>query len=92
MLFRSLTVDLDSDCDLDLVVASIGAHRLTVLLNETTQRSSCPIADLSGDGRIGASDLLMLLADWNAPGGSADFDYNGHVNASDLLFLLNHWD
>ncbi|MEE9130663.1 MAG: FG-GAP-like repeat-containing protein [Phycisphaerales bacterium] len=87
-----LTVDLDSDCDLDLVVASIGAHRLTVLLNETPQGSSCPIADLSGDGRIGGTDLLILLADWNAPGGPADFNYDGHVNASDLLFLLNHWD
>ncbi|MCZ6817290.1 MAG: FG-GAP-like repeat-containing protein [Planctomycetota bacterium] len=87
-----LVVDLDGDCDMDLVVASIGAHRLTVLLNETTQGSSCLIADLSGDGRVGASDLLILLADWNAPGGPADFDYNGHVNATDLLFLLNHWD
>ncbi len=87
-----LPVDLDGDCDVDLVVASIGAHRLTVLLNETPQGSSCPIADLSSDGRVGVSDLLILLADWNAPGGPADFDYDGHVNVSDLRFLLNHWD
>ena len=87
-----LAIDLDSDCDLDLVVASIAAHRLTVLMNETPQGISCLIADLSGDGRVGAADLLILLTNWNAPGGPADFDYDGHVNASDLLFLLNHWD
>ena len=87
-----LPVNLDGDCDIDLVVASISGHRLTVLLNETPQGSSCPIADLNGDGRVGGSDLLILLADWNAPGGPADFDYDGHVNVSDLLFLLSHWD
>ena len=74
------------------MVASISGQRLTVLLNETPQGSSCPIADLNGDGRVGGSDLLILLADWNAPGGPADFDYDGHVNVSDLLFLLIHWD
>ena len=87
-----LPVNLDGDCDMDLVVASIGAHRLTVLLNETPQGRSCPIADLSGDGQVGVSDLLILLADWNAPGGPADFDYDGHVNVWDLFFLLSHWD
>ena len=87
-----LPVDLDGDCDIDLVVASLGAHRLTVLLNETPQGSPCPLADLSGDGRVGGSDLSILLADWDAPGGPADFDYDGHVNVSDLLFLLGHWD
>ena len=87
-----LTVDIDSDCDLDLVVVSMGAHRLTVLLNETPQNSSCPLVDLSGDGRVGAADLLILLTSWNAPGGPADFNYDGHVSANDLLFLLNHWE
>jgi hypothetical protein len=87
-----LPVDLDGDCDMDLVVASLVAHRLTVLLNETPQGSLCPIADLSGDGWVGVSDLLILLADWDAPGGPADFDYDGHVSVSDLLFLLSHWD
>ena len=87
-----LPVDLDADCDLDLVVAVLGAHRLTVLLNETRQGSSCPIADLNGDRRVGAADLLVLLANWDAPGGPADFNYDGHVNLADLLFLLSHWN
>ena len=87
-----LPVDLDSDCDLDLVVASMSAHRLTILLNLTPQGSSCPIADLDGDGRVGAADLVILLTNWNAPGGPADFDYDGHVGTADLLFLLIHWN
>ena len=87
-----LPIDLDSDCDLDLVVASIDAHRVTVLINETPQGISCLIADLSSDGRVGAADMVILLTNWDAPGGPADFDYDGHVDAADLLFLLSHWN
>lgn len=49
-------------------------------------------ADLDGDGNIGASDLLMLLAAWGTdPGGPPDFDGNGNVGVSDLLTLLDNW-
>ncbi len=51
----------------------------------------CP-ADLDGDGSVGVSDLLSLLASWgpckNCP---ADFDGSGAVGVSDLLALLANW-
>ncbi|MEE8155121.1 MAG: hypothetical protein V3T53_09245, partial [Phycisphaerales bacterium] len=53
-------------------------------------------ADLNGDGQVGASDLLILLASWGpcpdppecCP---ADIDGDGQVGASDLLILLSQW-
>ncbi|MEE8154183.1 MAG: hypothetical protein V3T53_04380 [Phycisphaerales bacterium] len=50
------------------------------------------IGDLDGDGSVGASDLLSLLASWGpCKGCAADFDGNGNVGASDLLTLLANW-
>ncbi len=50
------------------------------------------IADLNGDGIVGASDLLSLLAQLGTdPGGPPDFDGNGSVGALDLLALLANW-
>ena len=49
-------------------------------------------ADLDGNGAVGASDLLALLAAWGTnPGGPPDFDGDRTVGASDLLFLLANW-
>lgn len=51
----------------------------------------CPW-DLDGNGSVGASDLLSLLAQWGTdPGGPPDFDGSGSVGASDLLALLANW-
>ncbi len=51
----------------------------------------CP-ADLDGDGSVGVSDLLELLASWGpCKGCPADFDGNGDVGVSDLLTLLANW-
>ena len=49
----------------------------------------CPW-DLSGDGIVGAADLLVLLTQWGGPG-SADFDGDGNVGAEDLLVMLVNW-
>ncbi len=50
------------------------------------------VADLDGDGNVGASDLLSLLVSWGpCEGCPADFDGNGTVGASDLLVLLANW-
>lgn len=53
--------------------------------------STC-FGDVDGNGNVGASDLLALLAAWGTdPGGPPDLDGDGNVGASDLLALLNSW-
>ena len=55
------------------------------------QPGDCPW-DLDGNGSVGASDLLSLLANWGpCKGCPADFDDNGNVGASDLLALFVNW-
>ena len=52
-------------------------------------------ADLDGDGSVGVSDLLILLAEWgpctDCGDCSADLDDDCTVGVSDLLFLLANW-
>lgn len=52
-------------------------------------QSDCP-ADLDGDGNVGTTDLLELLAQWGTDG-SADIDGDGTVGTNDLLILLANW-
>lgn len=68
----------------DAPVTDMGAYEF--------QGSSC---DLDGDGSVGTSDLLILLANWgscadcdNCP---ADLDDNCAVGVSDLHILLGNW-
>ena len=49
------------------------------------------LGDLDGDGTVGTSDLLALLAAWGAAGGPADLDGDGLVSTGDLLVLLSVW-
>ena len=51
----------------------------------------CP-ADLDGDGEVGVTDLIVLLAAWGTdPGGPPDFDGDGNVGITDLIELLRRW-
>jgi 6-phosphogluconolactonase (cycloisomerase 2 family) len=52
----------------------------------------CP-ADLTGDGQVNVSDLLVLLGAWGPCDGECPSDLNGdgQVNVSDLLVLLAAW-
>ena len=53
--------------------------------------SDC-FGDVDGDGNVGVSDLLALLAAWGTdPGGPPDFDGDGTVGVADLLVLLGSW-
>ncbi len=53
--------------------------------------SSCT-GDLDGNGSVGVSDLLSLLASWGpCKDCPADFDGDGNVGVSDLLTLLANW-
>ena len=53
------------------------------------------VGDIDGDGMVGASDLLLLLAAWGACADCddcpADLDGNCTVGAADLLILLANW-
>ena len=48
-------------------------------------------SDINGDGLVGASDLLAILAAWGSDDSSADLDADGLVTASDILILLSDW-
>ncbi len=48
--------------------------------------------DIDGDGAVGMTDLLALLARWGTdPQGPPDFDGDGIVGITDLLELLEGW-
>ncbi len=50
------------------------------------------VADLDGDGSVGASDLAALLGDWGPCAGCpSDMDGDGVVDAFDLALLLGAW-
>ena len=53
------------------------------------------IGDLDGDGTVGVSDLLILLANWgpcaDCDDCPADLNDNCAVGVADLLILLANW-
>ena len=68
-----------------------GTDSGSAYLFDATAPGNCPW-DLDGNGSVGASDLLSLLASWGpCKSCPADFDDNGNVGASDLLALLANW-
>ena len=48
-------------------------------------------SDLDGDGVVGITDLLGLLAAWGRAGPAADLDADGVVGATDLAVLVENW-
>jgi len=50
---------------------------------------ACP-ADVSGDGRVDAADLAVLVAGWGAAG-LGDLDGSGAIDAADLAALIATW-
>ncbi|MFO0828011.1 MAG: DNRLRE domain-containing protein [Phycisphaerales bacterium] len=46
--------------------------------------------DVTGDQKVNAADLSILLGQWGGPG-SADLSANGVVDADDLAMLLGAW-
>jgi hypothetical protein len=51
----------------------------------------CP-GDIDGDGSVGVTDFLDLLAAWGPnPGHPADIDGDGNVGVTDFLELLASW-
>jgi hypothetical protein len=59
--------------------------------NGIPDECECP-ADLDGDGQVGVTDFLALLAEWGPnPGHPADLDGDGQVGVTDFLALLAAW-
>lgn len=49
------------------------------------------LGDLDGDGLVGITDVLQLLAAWGPCACAADLDHDGAVGINDLLLLLGNW-
>jgi len=50
------------------------------------------LGDLDGDGVVGVTDFLLLLAVWGpCPGCAEDLDGDGTVGVTDFLLLLAAW-
>jgi len=48
--------------------------------------------DITGDGIVDISDLLVVINQWGACAGCvADIDGNNVVNVNDLLIVINAW-
>ena len=50
------------------------------------------LGDTDGDGSVGVTDFLNLLAAWGpCPGCPEDLNFDGSVNVQDFLVLLSQW-
>ena len=57
----------------------------------TISVAACP-GDVDGDGTVGVTDFLALLAAWGPnPGHPADLNGDGEVSVLDFLALLANW-
>lgn len=84
-------VDIDDDCDMDLLVASIGSHAMQLLINQTPQEKPCRGASSALPDRVGpkpaaggslrkdVAPVLQALSDLNG---------DGRIDAVDLAFQL----
>ena len=50
------------------------------------------VADVDGDGKVGASDVAAVLTHWGEPGGPYDVTRDGLVDAKDLGAVLAGWN
>ena len=50
------------------------------------------VADVDGDGKVGASDVAAVLTHWGEPGGPYDVTRDGLVDAKDLSAVLAGWN
>jgi len=86
-------VDLDDDCDLDLVIANISSHRVQVLINNTPQAKPCRSAAASGQkpGRFAARKEAQAKAPALRRPVIADTNADGRIDAADLATALQEW-
>jgi len=63
-------------------------REIEVIVSDFTFKASNP-ADFDGDGQVGITDFLFLLATWGEP--EADLDGDCSTGINDLLILLASW-
>ncbi len=63
------------------------SETVALFLTPTAERA----ADIDGNCRVGMTDLLILLYEWDDAGSVADLDGDGSVGIRDLLLLLEDW-
>jgi formylglycine-generating enzyme required for sulfatase activity len=62
------------------------------LVGSSASAQSACVADLDGDGSVGATDLAQLLGEWGPCAKcTADLDADGSVGATDLATMLGVW-
>lgn len=61
-----------------------------LILSQQAIEPDRPTADLDGDGIVGFTDLVALLAAWGLPG-PTDLDGSGTTDFGDLVALLADW-
>jgi len=75
--------------------AAVGDHGAPVVMDMATLVLTDPV-DLDGDGMVGITDMLQLLAAWGGcpPAGTClgDLDCDGLVGITDFLILLASWE
>jgi len=50
----------------------------------------CP-SDITGDGHVTVSDLLIVIDQWGTTNSPADINFDGIVDVSDLLMVVGNW-
>lgn len=69
----------------------VSGFSLDANANDVPDECECP-ADLDGNGRVDADDLVAILVNWGGgPSSGADIDGDGWVDAKDLGLVLSAW-
>jgi len=67
-----------------------GPGSLAISMLPQEDPCNCP-ADINSDRSVNTDDLLLVISDWSASGGSSDIDCSGTVGLGDLLMVIARW-
>jgi len=87
---RGFPEDASIEDGLAVVAAGSGGLRLVQIGAGGRVRTS----DLTGDGRVDANDVDLLIAAWGnleTPASTADLNADGRIDQADLVILLSAW-